>query len=178
VFGITGAQASGRKVLKERSGDIMDEMQVVDVEKIMQQIRKDISARRPEFSPAKSDVLPPDGQVANDIASLHSGYDIYHIQFASHRKALGWLVILLKKMLRRLLTPILERQLAYNAANTRVASHLWQQVERMSQQHAMVRAELEALRQQQMALQTELTALRQQAEALQRLVEEVKRPAR
>jgi ubiquinone/menaquinone biosynthesis C-methylase UbiE/cell division protein FtsB len=178
VFGITGAQASGRKVLKERSGDIMDEMQVVDVEKIMQQIRKDISARRPEFSPAKSDVLPPDGQVANDIASLHSGYDIYHIRFASHRKALGWLVILLKKMLRRLLTPILERQLAYNAANTRVASHLWQQVERMSQQHAMVRAELEALRQQQMALQTELTALRQQAEALQRLVEEVKRPAR
>jgi cell division protein FtsB len=157
----------------------MDEMQDIDVGKIMQRIRENIQTRRQEFSPAKSDALPRDGLIAGDLASLHTGYDIYHIQFTSHRKALGWLVILLKRMLRSLLTPILERQVTYNAANTRVATHTWEQVERIAQQHAVVRAEVEALRQQQAALQTEVAALRrQQTEAVQRLVEQAERSAR
>ena len=68
---------------------------------------------------------PSNGQGAVDLASLHSCYDIYNIHFTSHRKILGWPIIFAKKLLRRLLTPILERQLTYNTANTHLVSALW-----------------------------------------------------
>jgi 2-polyprenyl-3-methyl-5-hydroxy-6-metoxy-1,4-benzoquinol methylase len=77
-----------------------------------------------------------DGQVAADLACLQSSYNISHIHFTSHRKGLGWLIVLAKQVLRKLLTPILERQLAYNAANARIANHLCKQVVGVLQQQA------------------------------------------
>ncbi len=69
-------------------------------------------------SPAKG------AQGTADLALLHSGSDLTHINFTSHRRRLGPLVVLAKKGLSRLLTPILERQTAYNAANARVIASL------------------------------------------------------
>ena len=47
----------------------------------------------------------------------------------SHRRVLGSLVLTTKKAIRKLLAPILDRQVAYNAASTRVATHLTDGVE-------------------------------------------------
>jgi tRNA (mo5U34)-methyltransferase len=69
-------------------------------------------------SPAKG------AQGTADLALLLSGSDLTRIIFTSHRRVLGPLVVLAKKGLSRLLTPILERQTAYNAANARVIASL------------------------------------------------------
>ena len=47
------------------------------------------------------------------------GYDINDVSLVSHRRILGSLVLATKKVVRKLLAPILERQVAYNAASTR-----------------------------------------------------------
>jgi tRNA (mo5U34)-methyltransferase len=69
-------------------------------------------------SPAKG------AQGTADLALLLTGSDLTHMSFTSHRRRLGPLVILAKKGLSRLLTPILERQTAYNAANARLIAAL------------------------------------------------------
>ena len=59
-----------------------------------------------------------------DLTLLRSEGDLTRIGFTSHRRTLGSLVVLAKRGLSRLLTPILERQTAYNAANARVIASL------------------------------------------------------
>jgi hypothetical protein len=91
--------------------------QSIEVEGHVAQIRK--SLQKPlEFFPAAPASTPSDSTVANALTSLQHNSDIYHIQYTSHRKVFGPLVVLAKKMVRQLLTPILERQLSYNATNT------------------------------------------------------------
>ena len=106
----------------------MDDVQQIDVKEIMEQIRERIRKHQQEFFHADPAKALSDGPVAADLASLQSSYDIYHIHFTSHRKGLGRLVVLAKQVLRKLLTPMLERQLAYNIANTHIAYHLCKQV--------------------------------------------------
>ena len=70
-------------------------------------------------------VSPAQGaQGTADLTLLRSGGDLTRINFTSHRRNLGPLVVLAKRGLSRLLTPILERQSAYNAANARVIASL------------------------------------------------------
>jgi 2-polyprenyl-3-methyl-5-hydroxy-6-metoxy-1,4-benzoquinol methylase len=114
----------------------MDDVQQIDVKEIMEQIREKIRKRQQGLSYSDPANALSDGPVAADLACLQSSYNIAHIHFTSHRKGLGWLVVLAKQVLRKLLTPILERQLAYNAANTRIAYHLCKQVAEGLQQQA------------------------------------------
>jgi SAM-dependent methyltransferase len=94
----------------------------INVHETVDQIRGTIQKHQQKL--AYPDGTLSDGRVAFDLASLQNNYDIYNIHFTSHRKRVGWLVVQAKRLLRKLLTPILERQLAYNVANT----HLWRQV--------------------------------------------------
>jgi 2-polyprenyl-3-methyl-5-hydroxy-6-metoxy-1,4-benzoquinol methylase len=114
----------------------MDDVQPIDVKEIMEQIREKIRKRQQGLSHSDPAYALSDGPVAADLACLQSSYNISHIHFTSHRKGLGWLVVLAKQVLRKLLTPILERQVAYNAANTRIAYHLCKQVAGVLQQQA------------------------------------------
>ena len=114
----------------------MDDVQPIDVKELMEQIREKIRKRQQGLSHSDPANALSDGPVAADLACLQSSYNISHIHFTSHRKGLGWLVVLAKQVLRKLLTPILERQLAYNAANTRIANHLCKQVAGVLQQQA------------------------------------------
>src|SRR5262245_36547245 len=97
----------------------------LDIEQIMEQIRSNIRRRS----------SPRDGVIPEDITSefrnrhveaaldyLHSGYDIQRISFSSRRRILGPCLIAFRKALRKLLAPILELQVAYNASNTRVVA--------------------------------------------------------
>lgn len=128
----------------------MAEAEELDAERIMERIRENVRRRRsagqvsaPPGTPAP---ISDDGGEA-DLASLQSTYDVYHIPITSHRGVLGPAVVLTKKVLRRLLSPILLRQVAYNAANTRVVTHLKDEFE------AYGRREAESLAVQAHALQ-------------------------
>jgi SAM-dependent methyltransferase len=144
----------------------MGEVQDIDVEQIMEWLRDDIKKRRQPHSaePKTSHFL--DDELAADYASLHTGYDIYNLQFTSHRRIFGPLIILLKKILRQLLTPILTHQVSYNATNTRVATRLGEQLAALGHQAQKYERLLTTEDQTVQALQAQLTA---QAEGIQAL---------
>jgi 2-polyprenyl-3-methyl-5-hydroxy-6-metoxy-1,4-benzoquinol methylase len=102
----------------------MEDPQHINVQEIVDQIQGTAQNRQQNVGYVDPNGAASDGPVAFDLASLQNNYDIYNIHFTSHRGRVGWLVVQAKRLLRKLLTPILERQLAYNAANT----HLWRQV--------------------------------------------------
>ncbi|HXH11561.1 MAG TPA: methyltransferase domain-containing protein [Alphaproteobacteria bacterium] len=143
----------------------MNEGQAIDIEEMMKRMQQG------QGSLPVAAVKPPfEGSVAADLASLQSSHDIYHLHFTSHRKILGWLVVSTKRVLQKLLTPVLERQLTYNAANLRIASSLWERSEALLEKiHGAQRdqnAAVQALR--------ELTAqMHEQGTALQGLQDEV-----
>jgi FkbM family methyltransferase len=116
----------------------MDNRPQIDVEEILECVREAIRKRGPELSLEEMASTPPNGQGAVNLASLHRCKDIYNIHFTSHRKILGWPIVFAKKLLRRLLTPILERQVIYNTANTHVVSALWAHGRVISQQQEAV----------------------------------------
>ena len=142
----------------------MGEVQEIDVEQIMDRIRENIRRRRGAAgdSPASENHLSPfdSGQAAADLAYLHSGYEIRNISFVSHRRVVGPLIVAAKKALRKLLTPILERQVLYNAASTRVTTHLKEWVATLDRQQAQavqaVNTQMQALERSQAQLRDEV----------------------
>jgi SAM-dependent methyltransferase len=128
--------------------EAMDQAQEIDVEEIMRRIRENIRRRRgAEGQPTSEQRASPfeNGQAAADFAYLHSGCDVQHVSFSSHRRIVGSLVIAVKKVLRKLLTPILERQSAYNAVNVRVTTHIRDWIETLAHQQALVSGQIETL---------------------------------
>jgi SAM-dependent methyltransferase len=105
-------------------GDVMEDPHHINNEEMVDQTRGTAQKRQQNLGYADPNGALADGPVGLDLASLQNNYDIYNIHFTSHRRRVGWLVVQAKRLLRKLLSPILERQLAYNAANT----HLWRQI--------------------------------------------------
>src|SRR5262245_19777893 len=122
----------------------MAESPEVDVERIMEQIRENVRKRQQRESPSDDASPPPsDGAsppppepVLEELTALHCGYALYPLHFTSHRRGVGLMVVWAKKLLQKLLTPVLERQSAYNAANARVSAQLWEQAGTWRQQQA------------------------------------------
>jgi 2-polyprenyl-3-methyl-5-hydroxy-6-metoxy-1,4-benzoquinol methylase len=137
----------------------MGDVRETDVEQIMEWLREDIKRRRQQHSPENKTTRFPDDELAADFASLHAAYDIYNLDFTSHRRIIGTFVILLKKILRQLLTPILTRQVTYNAVNTRVATRLGEELAALNHQAQMHK---ELLTSEGQAIQAQLRAFEQQ----------------
>jgi O-antigen chain-terminating methyltransferase len=138
----------GRVDANDGEDAVMNEVQEIDVEQIMERIRDNIRRRRSagDISIPEQDTSPfLHGQVAADFAALHSGYDINDVPLVSHRRILGSLVLATKRVVRKLLAPILERQVAYNAASTRVTTHLKDWVEAQRQIGDTLRRDIAAL---------------------------------
>lgn len=131
----------------------MDDLQGIDVERIVQQIQERVRERQ-SGTPSPAIAHPSNGQLRADVAALHCHSNPFHIKFASHRKVLGRLVTLAKEGLRRLLTPVLEQQLAYNTTNTRVISLIWEQLQEMH------RLQMHDIHQLRLTLQAEISDLR------------------
>jgi 2-polyprenyl-3-methyl-5-hydroxy-6-metoxy-1,4-benzoquinol methylase len=123
----------------------MDDAQQFNVQEMVDQVRARIRTRQVRFGDVDPIGILSDGPVASNLASLQSNYDIYNVDFTSHRRGLGWLVVLAKRLLRKLLTPILERQFAYNTANTRIAHHLCRQIAEALHQQAATSQTLQTL---------------------------------
>ncbi|MEG4531202.1 hypothetical protein [Microcoleus sp. D2_18a_D3] len=68
-----------------------------------------------------------------DIALLKAGFDIYNIPITSYQRRLGAAVIVVRKIVRKLLRPVLERQVIYNFANTRVVHTLSTQLQQLQE---------------------------------------------
>jgi 2-polyprenyl-3-methyl-5-hydroxy-6-metoxy-1,4-benzoquinol methylase len=141
----------------------MADAQEIDIEQIMEWLREDIKRRRLQHSFEDQPTHFPDDELAADFASLHAGYDVYNLEFTSHRRIFGPLVTFAKKALRQLLTPILTRQVTYNAVNSRVATRLGQQLAALSRQLQVYEGSLTAEGQARQALQAQLAAYGQQA---------------
>ena len=140
----------------------MEDVQEIDVEQIMEWLREDIKKRRQQHSPENKTSRFPDEELAADFASLHATYDVYNLQFTSHRRILGPLVIFVKKILRQLLTPILTHQVTYNAVNTRVATRLGEKLAALNHQAQMHEGFLTSEGQAMQAVQAQLAAFEQQ----------------
>jgi SAM-dependent methyltransferase len=157
----------------------VDPLAQVDVTEIMRQIREQAGRQRQKF--ALSSMASPrrNSQVAEDLGFLQSSQDISQVRFSSHRKVVGDIIILVKRVLQQLLTPIFERQSAYNAVNARLVASLYERVERMEERVASAldtlqaeeKAFLDALR-ETITGQLEVLA-QQQATSLQALQMEV-----
>ncbi len=117
--------------------------------------RATVADARTMARPAVAPGAPPvEERVDADLAGLHSAYDVSNVPLLSHRAWLGPGVVLVKRVLRRLLIPILSQQAAYNASNARVVTWLAGRVEdligrerefralekRLARQRRMVRA--------------------------------------
>ncbi|MCY7383906.1 MAG: hypothetical protein LH628_15235 [Microcoleus sp. CAN_BIN18] len=68
-----------------------------------------------------------------DIALLKAGFDIYNIPITSYQRRLGSVVIAVRKIVRKLLKPVLDRQVIYNFANTRVVQTLNTQLQKLQE---------------------------------------------
>lgn len=136
----------------------MAEGQDADVQQVMERIRENIRRRR-SLEPSPGSEPPASafdhGQGSPDFARLQSLGDLRQISFTSHHWLLGPLIIAVKKILFKLLTPLLERQAAYNAASARAMADIGPAMERR-QTHAL-RAATEQLDRQ---FQTELSEIR------------------
>jgi O-antigen chain-terminating methyltransferase len=60
----------------------------------------------------------------SDVRVLHSTWELLDIEYVTHRRLLGPLVVRLRGLLRRALNPLLLRQEAHNAASTRAIAAL------------------------------------------------------
>jgi SAM-dependent methyltransferase len=167
----------------------MTDVPEVDVEQIMKQIREDIARKRSagaSVMPSRNSATAANGHASAELAALHTYGDIYNVRFTSHRSAVGPFIVFLKRVLRKLLNPILTRQVAYNAANTRVTEHFREQMEALRREQAQLREEalatqgqarqglekqMEALRREQAQLREEVLAT--QGRARQRVEEQV-----
>jgi O-antigen chain-terminating methyltransferase len=106
----------------------MNDVQEINVDELMTQIRENLPNQ--QRTPAVGTATPlSNGLVAAELSSLQSSREIRYFRLTSHRKFLGSFVVLAKKVVRQLLTPSLERQSAYNAANIRLTAHLWERAE-------------------------------------------------
>ena len=97
----------------------MADTQEVDVQQVMERIREAI--RRKRSAEATMERLSPsdNGSGGLDVGQLESVGDLSSVAVPSHRRVLGPIIVAIKKILLTLLTPLLERQAAYNAAATR-----------------------------------------------------------
>ncbi|NJR22326.1 MAG: hypothetical protein HC786_09250 [Richelia sp. CSU_2_1] len=119
-----------------------------------------------------------------DIAILKTGFDIYNVPITSYQRRLGSAVIAARKFVRKLLRPVLERQVIYNFANTRVVQTLSIKVQKLqadrenlekevrskfSDRYPEVAAKIQAQEQAITALQAEIEqikAVQQQQSAM------------
>jgi hypothetical protein len=80
-------------------------------------------------------------------------------------------LVAVKKVLGKLLTPILERQSAYNAASARVTTHIKDRIETLARQQALVSEQIETFERRQAEFQD--TVSRTQVESFRDLRESV-----
>jgi len=108
----------------------------IPTQKIIDRLRQTLE---PRIGIAESPLLGTENSAIardeddEDIALLKTGFDIYNIPITSYQRRLGSAVIAVRKIVRKLLRPVLERQVIYNFANTRVVQTLSIQLQKLQE---------------------------------------------
>ena len=102
------------------------------IDKLRQTLEPRIGIAEPSLPGRKNSVIAGD-EDDEDIALLKAGFDIYNIPITSYQRRLGSAVIAVRKIVRKLLRPVLERQVIYNFANTRVVQTLSIQLQKLQE---------------------------------------------
>ena len=87
----------------------------IDVEQLLSRVRDDIARRGSAADSSLSGGRPSPDQGAAELAKLRSVSDIENVPLSSHRPLTGTLVLALKRLVRKLLTPSLRAQASFNA---------------------------------------------------------------
>jgi len=122
----------------------------MNAEEVAERIRE--GARRGRVA------MPASIQAVADAAFLESAHDVYHVDLGSSRPLLGRLTLLAKHAVRRLLAPVLARQIEFNAAVARLARHTEEELEAIAERQDELRALLAAQGEQLRALRDTLEA--------------------
>lgn len=102
------------------------------IEKLRQTLEPRIGMADSPQSGRKNSTIALDEE-DEDIALLKTGFDIYNVPITSYQRRLGSVVIAVRKIVRKLLRPVLERQVIYNFANTRVVQTLSNQLQKLQE---------------------------------------------
>lgn len=102
------------------------------IDKLRQTLEPRIGIAEPSLSGRENSAIARD-EDDEDIALLKAGFDIYNIPITSYQRRLGSAVIAVRKIVRKLLRPVLERQVIYNFANTRVVQTLSIQLQKLQE---------------------------------------------
>jgi len=102
------------------------------IHKLRQTLEPRIGIAEPSLPGRKNSAIAQDKD-DEDIALLKAGFDIYNIPITSYQRRLGSAVIAVRKIVRKLLRPVLERQVIYNFANTRVVQTLSIQLQKLQE---------------------------------------------
>jgi uncharacterized coiled-coil protein SlyX len=144
------------------------------IDKLRQTLDPQIGISESSQSGQKNSTIDLDAE-DEDIALLKSGFDIYNIPITSYQRRLGSAVIAVRKIVRKLLRPVLERQVIYNFANTRVVQTLNNQLQKLQENQKILDREINAEFSDrfpevtaQLAIQSQaITALQSQLEQIQ-----------
>jgi len=120
----------------------MNDSRDFDLNRMMEQIRLKVHDQRvaEAGSAAGSDEPGNNNQLQGDLAELDRSYDLNRVSLNPNRRLLGWTVLTASRLVSALLSPIIRRQSEYNAANTRVTTHLKTQVDLLHSQFADIPA--------------------------------------
>ena len=102
------------------------------IDKLRQTLEPRIGIAQPQLSGTQNSTIAQN-EDDEDIALLKTGFDIYNVPITSYQRRLGSVVIAVRKIVRKLLRPVLERQVIYNFANTRVVQTLNTQLQRLQE---------------------------------------------
>lgn len=80
-----------------------------------------------------------------DMVILKTGFDIYNIPITSYQKFMQPAIIGLRKFVRKLLKPVLERQVIYNFTNTQVIQSLRNEVRLLKENQVKLEEKIEKL---------------------------------
>lgn len=125
------------------------EPQEIPTEQIKEKLRQTLAADM--FG--VSNQHPPAEDEDEDIVILKTGFDIYNITITSYQKFMQPAIIGLRKFVRKLLKPVLERQVIYNFTNTQIIQSLSKQVKDLKQNQIKLESQIKEL-------QTELEKLK------------------
>ena len=117
----------------------------MDADDVAARIREDARRQRERLLP-----VPPNLQGTADAAFLETAHDVYHVELSPTHGLRGAPVRFLKAVVRRLLAPVIGRQVLFNAAVARRARHTDEQLEaladRQDELRRLIAAQAEELR--------------------------------
>src|SRR5215469_5131776 len=122
----------------------MDDSRASNLDQTMEQIRTQVRNSRLPTEPgsAPATAAPPgtDQPLQADLEALNQAYDLSRVSLDPNRRMLGRTILTAARIVGGLLKPIIRRQSEYNAANTRLTSHLKRQMDLLVPQMQEIRS--------------------------------------